>query len=118
MLGEWLGLFTFTFTMTASFFLCDATNIKALTNFDLHWRYSVGIWQGSYYRPQTKFAKVMFSRVFVHRGGLCPGGLCQGDPQPRTVKSGRYAFHWNAFLFLKLQREILKFQKSEIDISP
>ena len=28
--------------------------------------------------------------------GLCPGGLCQGDP--RTVKSGRYASYWNAFL--------------------
>ena len=36
-----------------------------------------------YYRPQTKFAKVMFSQVFVcTRGGsledLCPGGLCLG----------------------------------------
>ena len=43
----------------------------------------------------------------VHRRGLslCPGwgvsvkeGLCQGEP-PRTVKSGRYASYWNAFLF-------------------
>ena len=56
-----------------------------------------------YYRPQTKFAKVMFSQVSVcpqggnldlcpggvsvqeglrpgGRGDLCPGGLCQGDP--------------------------------------
>ena len=61
--------------------------------------------------------------VFV-KGGLCPGGslsrdvsvqrvsvqavsawgisvqggLCQGDP--RTVKSGQYAFYWNAFLLI------------------
>ena len=54
---------------------------------------------------KTKFAKVMFSQVFVcARGGLCPGGLypagylCQGDP-PHTVKSGRYESYWNAFLF-------------------
>ena len=48
----------------------------------------------NFYRPQTKFAKVMFSRVFVCLGGavvsvsvqgglcpegsLCPGGLCPG----------------------------------------
>ena len=54
-------------------------------------------------RPQTKFAKVMFSQCLsVHGGGMgvCPGrgGLRQGDP-PRTVKSGRYASYWNAFFF-------------------
>ena len=77
-----------------------------------------------YYRPQTKFAKVMFSQVFVCsqgglglctgggslskgvsvQGGPCPGGLCQGDPPdrdppPRTVTSGRYASYWNVLLF-------------------
>ena len=32
-------------------------------------------------------------------GYLCPGGgLCPGRPPPRTVKSGRYASYWNAFL--------------------
>ena len=80
----------------------------------------------NYYRPQTKFAKVMFSQVSVcPQGGLCPGGgvpvqgglclgrslsgrplsggslsrgdLCQADP--RTVTCGRYASYWNAFLF-------------------
>ena len=36
-----------------------------------------------YYRPQTKFVKVMFSQVSVClslSGGLCPGGLCHRDP--------------------------------------
>ena len=39
-------------------------------------------------------------------GGVCPGGVCvwgvclyQGDPQG-TVKSGRYASYWNAFLLV------------------
>ena len=30
-------------------------------------------------------------------GGSIQGGLCQGDP--RTMKNGRYASYWNAFLF-------------------
>ena len=36
----------------------------------------------NYYRPQTKFAKVMFSQLFVCWGGgaFCPGDLCQRDP--------------------------------------
>ena len=38
------------------------------------------------------------SREGVCQGGLCPGSLCQGDP--RTVKSGRYASYWIAFLYL------------------
>ena len=76
-------------------------------------------------KPAIYCPKVMFSRVFVcpQVGGLCVftgfclvtggvsvqgrslsggwslsrGGLCQGDPL--TVKSGRYASYWNAFLF-------------------
>ena len=80
-----------------------------------------------YYRPQTKFAKVMFSQVFVcTRGGslsggslsswsLSGGGICPGwgvsvqvggslskgvlcQGYPRTVTSGWYASYWNAFL--------------------
>ena len=38
------------------------------------------------------------SRGLGSLGGLCPGSLCQGDP--RTVKSGRYASYWIAFLYL------------------
>ena len=38
------------------------------------------------------------SRGGLCQGGLCPGSLCQGDP--RTVKSGRYASYWIAFLYL------------------
>ena len=82
---------------------------------------SVKPYLSSYYRPQTKFAKVMFSQVFVCpwgggslsrgvsfqrrvsvRGVSVQGGLCQGDI--RMVKSGRYASYWNAFLFLCLIR--------------
>ena len=45
-------------------------------------------------------------------GGLYPGGggLCQGDPS-RTVKSGRYASYWNAFL----SQEILLLGCSFVD---
>ena len=60
------------------------------------------------YRPQTKFAKVMFSQVLsIHGGslsrrvsvqeGLCPGGSLSRET-PRTVKSDRYVSCWNAFL--------------------
>ena len=49
------------------------------------------------------------SRGVSVQGGLCPGGLSPGeslsrgtsvdrDP-PGTVKSGRYASYWNAFLY-------------------
>ena len=32
---------------------------------------------GNFYRPQTKFAKVVFTGVCLSTGGgLCPGGLC------------------------------------------
>ena len=46
----------------------------------------------------------VFTRVChsVHEGGgLCPGGQRPISRQrpPRTVKSGRYASYWNAFLF-------------------
>ena len=39
----------------------------------------------NYYRPQTKFAKVMFSQVSVcpQRGSLSRGGLCQGGSLSR-----------------------------------
>ena len=53
-----------------------------------------------YYRPQTKFAKVMFSRVSVcPQGGL---GLCPG-----------YASYWNAFLF-SLHWHLLKFEPLQL----
>ena len=91
----------------------------------------------SYYCPQTKFAKVMFSQVSVcpqggldlcpggslsggslSRGGLCAGGVSgQGrslsggslvmETPPRTVTSGRYASYWNAFLFKKYKIKLL-----------
>ena len=63
------------------------------------------------YRPQTKFAKLMFSQVFVWpwgggfsvQGGLCPRGLSvrvvSVGETPRMANSGRYASYWNAFLF-------------------
>ena len=47
--------------------------------------------------------------VSIEGGGHCLGGLCPGeslsgrppdrDPLRHTVKSGRYASYWNAFLF-------------------
>ena len=74
-----------------------------------------------YYRPQTKFAKVMFLHLSVshsvHRGGLVLGGACsRGVPAPGGVWSGGcpvktpapsrdsyccgwYASYLNAFLF-------------------
>ena len=59
------------------------------------------------YRPQIKFAKVMFSQVSVcpqWGGGLCPGGLCLPLDRDHTVTSRRYVSYWNAFLFyLKFQ---------------
>ena len=76
-----------------------------------------------HYRPQTKFAKVMFSQVFVcqqgrglHLGGLHPGGgsasrrgVCiqggLGRPPPIRycgIRStgGRHTSYWNAFLLI------------------
>ena len=65
-----------------------------------------------YYCPQTKFAKVMFSQVFVcpHggtlsvQGSLCPcpwwslsRGSLSGRPPPYTVTCRWYASYWNAF---------------------
>ena len=73
-----------------------------------------------FYLPQTKFAKVMFSQVFVcprggvsasgglhpGGGGVCIGGVCiqGGWPDPTMgyygirATSGMYASYWNAFL--------------------
>ena len=66
-----------------------------------------------HYRPQTKFAKVMFSQVFVcPQGGVCLWSRGREDtnwadtrlgrhpPPGRQLRSGRYSSHWNAFLFL------------------
>ena len=48
-----------------------------------------------FYRPQTKFAKVMFSQVSV-----CPRGGGPGVPDRRNGHCNeRYASYWNAFLF-------------------
>ena len=67
---------------------------------------------GGCYRPQTKFAKAMFSQC----AGICPQGGClphcmlEYTPQDRhppavhagiQSTSGQYAPHWNAFLFHK-----------------
>ena len=62
------------------------------------------------YHPQTKFAKIMFSQVSV-----CPQGVSTSGPgvsathpwadTPCSVHAGirgRYASHWNAFLYLDL----------------
>ena len=73
----------------------------------------------NFYRPQTEFAKVMFSQVFVCpqwgvsvqglsvqwgslskgrlSGGSMSGGV-SGRETPRTVTCGRYTSYWNAFL--------------------
>ena len=72
------------------------TDMGADTHIDIH---------KSYYRPQTKFAKVMFSQVFacprgvsvsvMGRGRLCPGevsfwgGLCPGGSLSRGSLSRR-----------------------------
>ena len=66
----------------------------------------------SYYRPQTKFAKAMFSLVSVcpqegvslSRGVSVQVGSMSGGVSVRethyTVMCERYASYWNAFLFL------------------
>ena len=95
------------FGITATF-LC--TIIFSAELFPTTLRYSP-----RYYRPQTKFAMVMFSQVLVcPQGALCPGGslsrgsLSRGsmsrgvsvrEISPCTVKSGRCTSYWNAFLF-------------------
>ena len=45
----------------------------------------------AYYRPQTKFAKVMFSQVFV----CLQGGLCQGDPPYSNMQAVRIPLECN-----------------------
>ena len=72
------------------------------------------------YRPQRKFAKVMFLHVSVcPQGGVSPwagippwaGTHPQTGTPPTTVHAGirstsvRYASHWNAFLFNNLKHE-------------
>ena len=75
-----------------------------------------------YYRPQTKFAKVMFLHLSVshsvHRrsrgstwAGPPPG---QVHPPPQCMlgilsTSGRYASHWNAFFLFWCLRPLVKF---------
>ena len=66
------------------------------------WSYSPGLASGI--TILVKRLKVMFllaSVILSTRGGLCPGGQRPISRQrpPRTVKSGRYASYWNAFLF-------------------
>ena len=61
-----------------------------------------------YYRLQTKFAKVMFSKVSCQStGGSTPRAVTSraDTPPPRRYygirsTSGRYASHWNAFLLV------------------
>ena len=81
-----------------------------------------------YYRPQTKFAKVLFLQVSVcprgggvrgsgdmHTrvcvaGGCVVGAVCGMHAPPQQIlrdtvirsMSGRYASYWNAFLFVFL----------------
>ena len=62
------------------------------------------------YRPQTKFAKVMFSQVSVHRGACMDrgrawqGGMRGGGGghawQESSHCSRQYASYWNAFLLV------------------
>ena len=59
------------------------------------------------------FTRGGLSRGVSVRGCLCPGmSLSRGvsvRETPHTVKSGRYASYWNAFLFINsFTREILK----------
>ena len=90
-----------------SFLFCDALT-------DCHYGMA-----RTYYRPQTKFAKVVFSQVSVcpQGGGICPIA-CWDTPLARDQRqtppswadapckvhagirstSGRYASHWNVFL--------------------
>ena len=59
-----------------------------------------------HYRPQTKLREGnVFTPVCesVHRGVSVLGDLC-------TVKSGRYASYWNAFLFKYLIPQVTNVQ--------
>ena len=55
----------------------------------------------NFYRPQTKFAKVMFLHVSVilsTGGGACSRGVCLVETPPDCYCCGPYASYWNAFL--------------------
>ena len=73
----------------------------------------------SYYRPQRKFAKVMFLHLSVSHsvhggGGVCLSACWDTPPREQTptrpcsacweirATSGRYASYWNAYLFVLL----------------
>ena len=73
-----------------------------------------GVRGGSLFLVPYSFQQMggsVFGGVCLYREGFCPGdgvsvqgGLCLGEgvsvrETPRTVKSGRYASYWNAFLF-------------------
>ena len=74
------------------------------------------------YRPQTKFAKVMFSQVFVcPRGCLCPGGWslyrgsCPGQVSVWGSLSGRVSV-WGSLSGGSLSRWILRARDRDRDI--
>ena len=65
----------------------------------------------AFYRPQTKFVKVMFLHLSVshsvHRGlsasvhaGIHPPGRHPPPAQCMRATSGRYASYWNAYLLM------------------
>ena len=77
------------------------------------------------YRPQTKFAKVMFSQMSVclstggslpdtHSGRHLPCLMHAGihSPQIRSA-SRRYASRWNAFLFIFTIRLFVSYSQSQ-----
>ena len=83
--------------------------LALITRLLLH-HYIYEIFYRIFYRPQTKFAKVMFLQVSVcPRGRGAPEGGCllqEGvsgpggcvHPHPDGYCCGRYASYWNAFL--------------------
>ena len=76
-------------------------SLLVVDDFTLFWDIAKLLSAWCNYRPQTKFAKVMFSQVSVCPGtglglcigglypwGLCPGGLCPGGLCPGGSLSG------------------------------
>ena len=89
--------------------VCDYSVLLYLKRWSrlLRQRAKVVNFKPQYFPPANKVCEGnVFTGVFLFTGGgggcLCPGGvfvrwvLYQGDPP--TVKSGRYASYWNAFL--------------------